>query len=88
MYIHKGCGSIATWILLKEKVCVCVRSAEGSVVFSAVCDQVGALTEGFTTHFTHMGLLSWTKHKVSHSLKCGAIKTCTQYTVNRNICID
>lgn len=39
-----------------SKVC----SAEGSVVFSAVCDQVGALTEGFTTHFTHMGLLSWT----------------------------
>lgn len=36
----------------------CVCSAEGSVVFSAVCDQVGALTEGFTTHFTNMWLLS------------------------------
>lgn len=54
MYIHKGVwfGSHSG----RGGKCVC--SAEGSVVFSAVCDQVGALTEGFTTHFTHMGLLS------------------------------
>lgn len=53
MYIHKGLG---TWVLLEESVCV--FSAERSVVFSAVCDQVGALAEGFTTHFTHVRLLS------------------------------
>lgn len=36
--------------------CVCL--AEGFIVFSAVCDQIGALTEGLTAHFTHMRLLT------------------------------
>lgn len=27
-------------------------------MFSAVCDQVGALAEGFPTYFTHMRLLT------------------------------
>ncbi len=49
MYIHRDLA----WDPPKGKC-----SAEGSVVFSAVCDQVGALTEGFTTHFTHMRLFS------------------------------
>lgn len=32
-----------------------------SGVFPAVCDEVGALAEGFPTHLTFMGLLTWRK---------------------------
>lgn len=38
-----------------------VRTAVGTLipVLAAVCDEVGALAEGFSTYPTHMRLLTW-----------------------------
>ncbi len=71
MYIHRGLG-----LLLEERV----FSWRVCSVFCCV-DQVGALTEGFTTHFTHMRLFSWTNWKINCQMRSNE-NACTQYMVN------